>query len=205
MNSATHAWSLYSLIILWPLGGAGAGKSRIIDSFTDWVNYICSGAETGDSGHLTDQPLVVKCAFTGSAADNIGGNTISKTFGLSFDGKHTSLTDRERDYRRGLFSKVSLLHNVDAAHVLLLGEISCHRWVQHGLFKSTVSDWRETAGSELFFYWIMLSSYCESLKELKQRNGVPFGGVSVILLGDSMQLKPVSCFKSQVSLVITGL
>ena len=76
---------------------------------------------------MTDQPLVVKCAFTGSAADNIGGNTISKTFNLSFDGKHTSLSDRERDYRRGLFSKVSLLHNVDAAHVLLLGEISCHR------------------------------------------------------------------------------
>ena len=51
----------------------------------------------------------------------------------------------------------------------------------------------------------MLSSYCESLQELKQRNGVPFGGVSVILLGDSMQLKPVRCFKYQVSLVITGL
>ena len=32
-----------------------------------------------------------------------------------------------------------------------------------------------------------------------------FGGVSVILLGDSMQLKPVRCFKYQVSLVITGL
>ena len=34
---------------------------------------------------------------------------------------------------------------------------------------------------------------------------MPFGGVSLILLGDCMQLKPVSCFKYQVSLVIKGL
>ena len=86
-----------------------------------------SGAETGDSGHSTDQPLIVKCAFTGAAADNIGGNTLTKTFGLSYDGKHTSLIDSQRDARRGLFSKVSLLHNVNTAHMLLLGEISCHR------------------------------------------------------------------------------
>ena len=119
--------SVHSLIISWLPGGAGAGKSRIIDCITNWVNYICSGAETGDSGHLTDQPLIVKCAFTGSAADNIGGNTLTKTFGLSYDGKHTSLIDSQRDVRRGLFSKVSLLHNVNTAQVLQLGEISCHR------------------------------------------------------------------------------
>ena len=86
-----------------------------------------SGAETGDSGHTTDQPLIVKCAFTGAAADNIGGNTLTKTFGLSYDGKHTSLTDSQRDGRRGLFSKVSLLYDVDAAHMLSSGEICCHR------------------------------------------------------------------------------
>ena len=66
---------------------------------------------------MTDQPLIVKCAFTGTAADNIGGNTLTKTFGLSYDGKHTSLTDSQRDVKRGLFSKVSLLHNVNAAHI----------------------------------------------------------------------------------------
>ena len=38
------------------------------------------------------------------------------------------------------------------------------------------------------------SCHCESPKELMQRNGVPFGGVSVILLGDPLQLKPVSYF-----------
>ena len=55
-----------------------------------------------------------------------------------------------------------------------------------------------------FIYWIMLWSHCESPKELMQRNGVPFGGVSVILLGDALQLKPVSYINSKASLVITG-
>ena len=33
---------------------------------------------------------------------------------------------------------------------------------------------------------------------------MPFGGVSVILLGDSMQLKPVSYFNLKASLAMTG-
>ena len=48
-----------------------------------------------------------------------------------------------------------------------------------------------------------VESNCESPKELRQRNGVPFGGVSVILLGDCMQLKPVSYFNAITSLVLT--
>ena len=94
----------------------------MIDVITNWVNYICSGAETGDGGHSTDLPLIVKTAFTGAAADNIGGNTLTKTFGLAYDGycnliesicliwrntflfsKHTSLSDSQRDARRELF------------------------------------------------------------------------------------------------------
>ena len=90
----------------------------MIDVITNWVNYICSGAETGDGGHSTDLPLIVKTAFTGAAADNIGGNTLTKTFGLAYDGKHTSLSDSQRDARRELFSKVNLLHCVNFAPML---------------------------------------------------------------------------------------
>ena len=45
---------------------AGSGKSKVIDNITNWVNYILSGAETGQGGAETDQPLIVKCAFTGA-------------------------------------------------------------------------------------------------------------------------------------------
>ena len=61
-------------------GGAGSGKSTVIESVEEWVNYILSGLECGESGHTTDQPLLVKCAFTGAAADNIGGNTLTRCY-----------------------------------------------------------------------------------------------------------------------------
>ena len=102
-----HMSHFFLLINIYLIGGAGSGKSKVIENITNWVNYICSGAETGEGGHTTEQPLIVKCAFTGSAADNIAGNTLSKTFSLGFDGKHTSLTDGQRDPTRELFSKVS--------------------------------------------------------------------------------------------------
>ena len=40
-------------------GGAGSGKSTVIESVEEWVNYILSGLECGESGHNTDQPLLV--------------------------------------------------------------------------------------------------------------------------------------------------
>ena len=95
-------------ILLVVSGGAGSGKSTLIESLETWMTYILSGHEVGESGHSTDQPILVKCAFTGAAADNIGGNTLTRTFGLSYDGKHTSLGDRERDAKRELFSKVRI-------------------------------------------------------------------------------------------------
>ena len=67
-------------ILLVVSGGAGSGKSTVIESVEEWVNYILSGLECGESGHTTDQPLLVKCAFTGAAADNIGGNTLTRCY-----------------------------------------------------------------------------------------------------------------------------
>ena len=59
-------------ILLVVSGGAGSGKSTVIESLEVWMNYILTGLECGESGHNTDQPLFIKCAFTGAAADNIG-------------------------------------------------------------------------------------------------------------------------------------
>ena len=93
-------------ILLVVSGGAGSGKSTVIESLEAWLTYILSGHEVGQSGYSTDQPILLKCAFTGAAAVNIGGNTLNRTFGLDFSGKHTSLKDKERDFKRELFSKV---------------------------------------------------------------------------------------------------
>ena len=46
-------------ILLVVSGGAGSGKSTVIESVEEWVNYILSGLECGESGHNTDQPLLV--------------------------------------------------------------------------------------------------------------------------------------------------
>jgi hypothetical protein len=158
-------------ILLVVSGGAGSGKSTLIECLEIWVNYILSGLESGESGHTTDQPLLIKCAFTGAAADNIGGNTLTRTFGLSYDGKHTSLGDRERDAKRELFSKVSPIDNM-AFHAF------------HPQVKFVIIDEFSMVSSA------MLYQIDRKLQELKQ-SGKPFGGVSILFLGDPMQLKPV--------------
>ena len=76
-------------------GGAGAGKSTVIDTVANWTQKILQQA--GDS---VGQPYVVKTAFTGCAASNIKGHTLHGTFGFSFDNNHYSLSDQNRDKRR---------------------------------------------------------------------------------------------------------
>ena len=51
-------------------GGAGAGKSTVIDAVANWTQKILQQA-----GDHIEQPYVVKTAFTGCAASNIEGNT----------------------------------------------------------------------------------------------------------------------------------
>ena len=78
-------------------GGAGAGKSAVINVLAPWVQKILQ--KEGDD---VECPCVIKVAFTGCAASNIEGQTLHGAFGFSFDNKHYSLSDKSRDQKRAL-------------------------------------------------------------------------------------------------------
>ena len=76
----------------------------MIDLVAKWTTSILQ--ETGDS---PDQPYVLKTAFTGTAASNIGGGTLTTTFGFSYGNQHQSMKDRERDVKKQELRKLVLL------------------------------------------------------------------------------------------------
>ena len=76
-------------------GGAGAGKSAVINVLAPWIQKILQ--QEGDN---VECPCVLKAAFTGTAASNIDGLTLHGAFGFSFDNKHYSLSDKTRDQKR---------------------------------------------------------------------------------------------------------
>ena len=61
-------------------GGAGAGKSTVINEIACWVQKILT--RPGDN---MDCPYVAKTAFTGVAASNINGQTINSMFNFRED------------------------------------------------------------------------------------------------------------------------
>ena len=133
-------------------GGAGAGKSTVINLVTKWCHHILS-----QEGDEEDCPYVIRAAFTGTAASNIDGQTLHSSFGFSFDNKHYSLSDKTRDEKRRMMRKLK---------IVVIDEVS--------MVKSDM------------LYQIDLK-----LQELKERVGVPFGGVCILAFGDMLQLKPV--------------
>ena len=72
-------------------GGAGSGKSNVIDVLSQRIEKILR--KSGDS---PEQPYVVKAAFTGTAASNIQGQTLTTAFSLPFGNTSThSMTRQE--------------------------------------------------------------------------------------------------------------
>ena len=67
-------------------GGAGAGKSTSINVLAMFGEKILR--KEGDS---LSQPYIMKTAFTGCAAANIGGQTLCSAFGLGWDSKLKSM------------------------------------------------------------------------------------------------------------------
>ena len=76
-------------------GGAGSGKTFVIKTLAQWITAILL-----TSGDSTNFPYVLKSAFTGTAASLIEGVTLHSAFSFSFENKHYSLSDRNRDAKR---------------------------------------------------------------------------------------------------------
>ena len=133
-------------------GGAGSGKSMVIDVLSQHMEKILRS-----SGDHPDHPYIIKCAFTGTAAANIKGQTLHSAFSFSFGNEFFSLSDKARDEKREILKKLE---------ALLLDEYS-------------------------FIKSDMLYLLDMRLREVKQKPDVPFGGVSIFLFGDLLQLKPV--------------
>ena len=61
----------------------------------EWTTSILQKA--GDS---PNQPYVLKTAFTGTAASNIGGGTLTSTFLFGYGNEHQCFSDKERDKKK---------------------------------------------------------------------------------------------------------
>ena len=85
-------------------GGAGAGKSTVINVIALWAQKILQ--QEGDS---LDEPYVIKTSFTGCAASNIEGLTLHKAFGFSFGNKHYSLNDKVKDQKKTIMRNLKLV------------------------------------------------------------------------------------------------
>ena len=133
-------------------GGAGTGKSTVIDAISQQVEKILR-----TSGDNPLCPYIIRAAFTGTAAANIMGQTLHNAFSFNFGNEFLTLGDKARDQRRSLLENLQLV---------IIDEYS--------MIKSD-----------------MLYQLDLRLKELKQKPTLPFGGISVFLFGDILQLRPV--------------
>ena len=82
------------------IGGAGAGKSTVIECLTQWVHRILK-----KSGDDPNSPYVLKAATTGAASALIEGSTVHSSLGFDFSSKHTSLNDKKKRTKEGAAEK----------------------------------------------------------------------------------------------------
>ena len=94
-------------------GGAGAGKSTVINVLAQWVQLILQ--KEGDNPEF---PCVIKCAPTGTASANIEGQTLHTAFSFSYDGKFYSLHDKARDQRREILKNLKMVSLILASSFL---------------------------------------------------------------------------------------
>ena len=79
-------------------GGAGSGKSRVINSVYTMMTEIFQ--KEGDDPCC---PYVVLTSFTGAASANINGQTLHSLFSFKFGTTFLSMTEKQRAEKRHLF------------------------------------------------------------------------------------------------------
>ena len=134
-------------------GGAGVGKSVVIRALYQTLFRMLNLR----GGENADDINVLLCAYTGKAAFNINGSTISSAFKQKIKQKDQTMSCDNLNTFRSKYRNLS---------VVIIDEISM------------VSN-------------SMLNFIDQRLQELKGTRK-PFGGVSIIAVGDLYQLKPVS-------------
>ena len=85
-------------------GGAGSGKSTVINVLAKWVHHILQ--RPGDD---PDCPYIVISAFTGSAACNVNGQTLHSVFSFNFGSEFLTLSDKIREEKRKMFKNLQVL------------------------------------------------------------------------------------------------
>ena len=72
-------------------GGAGCGKSHVINLVAKWMEIIFRSP-----GDHPDHPYTLRCAFSGTAAANIDGQTLHSAFDFGFGNNFASLNDKKK-------------------------------------------------------------------------------------------------------------
>ena len=136
-------------------GQAGAGKSTLIDVLTQRIESIMRLG-----GDDPDHPYILKAARTGTAASNIGGQTLHSAFKLNFSlSKYTSLPAETLQSRAPLLNQLA---------ILIIDEFSL-------------------AAPEMLYH---IHMRLNEIKGFASIDYIPFGGICVILAGDLTQLCP---------------
>ena len=104
VKSRNNGDSLPTPPLLMVHGGAGAGKSTVINVIEQWAQRTLQ-----KEGNELNQLCVIKTAFTGCAAANIRGQTLHAAFGFSFGDKHFSLSGKIIDKRRAELKNLKII------------------------------------------------------------------------------------------------
>ncbi|XP_060561861.1 uncharacterized protein LOC132721554 [Ruditapes philippinarum] len=134
-------------------GGAGVGKSVVIKALYQTLYRYLNLSE----GENADEKRILLCAYTGKAAYNINGSTISTAFHQKFKQKQQTLNCDNLNTFRSKYRNLS---------VVIIDEISM---VSNSLLMFIDQRLQELTGTR-----------------------TPFGGKSIIAVGDLYQLKPVA-------------
>ena len=142
-----------ALIYAFLTGGAGVRKSEVIKAIYQSLYRYYNLME----GKNADEKRVLLCAYTGKAAFNINGSTISTAFHQKFKQKEQTLNCDTLNTFRSKYRKLS---------VVIIDEVSI---VSNSVLNFINQRLQELTGTQ-----------------------IPFGGKSIIAVGDLYQLKPVA-------------